>query len=174
MSDPAFEVDYDYVFGHPYPLKNNPEKYPFKPVIPAVPTRFLKENITQSDLTTLRTQNSNNTSANKISNEVNEIKYRVLYANNLGQKNYEHQYFVESDSTSVDDYFIEILDNLIDIFPNSTIEYTLLKDGHKAIATSNKSIHTDDYNNKKSANITITQKDNIKYSVTNTIKISWT
>jgi hypothetical protein len=154
------------------PLNNDPEKYPFKPDLPDLPTRFLKT-FTKSDLTKLVIP-VNDLLENKIINEVNEIKYSVLKANNLGQKSYEHLYFVEHHTdTSFPDYFIEILDKLIDIFPESNIEYTLLKDSYKATAVnSNKNIHKTDYNSKKTENIN--QKDNGKYSVTNTIKISWT
>jgi hypothetical protein len=160
-----------------YPLKNDPAKYPFQPVIFNDPPSFPKENITQANLTDLRVSHNNNNpnfEINlKITNEVNEIKYRILYANNLGQKNYEHLYFVEHDTDSqFPDYFTEILDKLISVFPDVTLEYTLLKDGHnKTVTNTNTNIHKNDYNSKKSGNIT--RKENGKYSISNIIKISW-
>ena len=190
MSEPAFDKDFDttpyyYINGDLvqffdsngniiYPLKNDPEKYPYRPILPDLPTRFPKDNITQQNLSELRpTPNNNSEKELKIINEVNEIKYSVLKANNLGHKNYEHMYFVEHHTdTSFPDYFTDILDKLIDIFPEATITYTLLKDGYNATAVnSNKSIHQYDYSSKKSGNIS--EKVNEKYSISNIIRISW-
>lgn len=179
MSDSPFEEDfYD---NTQTSLNNNPEKYPYRPPYknqdPPLPkpTRFLKT-FTNYDLSELRL-NPNSEKELKINNEVNEIKYRVLKTNSLGQKKYEHLYFVEHDTNTVSsfpDYFTDILDKLIDVFPEATFEYTLLilKDRHnKTVINTDKTIHNNDYNSKKSENIT--QKDNGKYSISNTIKISW-
>ena len=158
-----------------HPLKNDPTKYPYAPVVPKQPTRFPKDDITQIILDALHASYIPNSEKElKINNEVNAIKYRVLKANNLGQNSYEHLYFVEHDTNtaSFPDYFTDILDKLIDIFPEATITYTLLKDGYNATAVnSNKNIHKTDYDNKKSGNIS--EKVNEKYSISNIIRISW-
>lgn len=159
-----------------YPLKNDPAKYPFKPIVPQVPIRFPKDDITQSKLTALRS-NPNPISEKelKIINEVNEIKYRVLKVNNLGQKLYEHMYFVEHDTNiSFPDYFTDILDKLIVIFSQATFHYTLLNTNYtKESYNLNKDINKNDYiNNRKSGNMML--KDNGKYSINNIIKIVWT
>jgi hypothetical protein len=153
------------------PLINNPSNYPFKPVELNDPPSFPKENITQANLNDLRmTYNHYIRAAQlKTNNEVNEIKYRVLYANNLGQKNYEHLYFVEHDTDSeLPDFFPEILDKLIVIFPDATFEY-ILKDG--IIQTVDKINKTYYSSYVPSTNIIL--KENGKYAISNIIKISW-
>jgi hypothetical protein len=91
-------------------------------ILPPMPTRFPKK-ITSEDISKL-TNPYLKTRENRVNNEVNEIKYRVLQAINLGGTSYEHPYYFESDSSNTD-YFTDILDNLTNIFPDATIKYII-------------------------------------------------
>jgi hypothetical protein len=131
--------------------------------LPVMPTRFLKQ-ITSKDISNLKNPYLK-TVANKVNNEVNEIKYRVLQAINLEATRYEHPYYFEYDSTNIEitDYFTNILDNLKDIFPNATIKYTSSESNDEVLYSTSSDASA--YNSRISSD----QRRIVK----NTIIISW-
>jgi hypothetical protein len=123
-----------------------------------IPTIFRKD-----DLKLISENNSASLKNRFIDKEVNKIKYQVLQQNNLGHKFYTHGYNYNFDEILINDYFADILNKLIIIFPDSEIKYTTdvtsssdTKIYHNSLMTSNSSRPTYNNNEKKNANNTIT------------------
>jgi hypothetical protein len=120
----------------------------------------------KSDLNTIHRNNSSLLKNRLIDKEANNIKYQVLQQNNLGHKTYVHSYTFSYNELLVDDYFADILNKLIIIFPDSTIEYT---------TNINSSHETKIYNNSSMTSSSTRPKyiNNGNHDVNNTITIDW-
>lgn len=124
-----------------------------------MPTAFNKV-----DLRNLHNTNSVSLKNRFIDKEVNKIKYKVLEQNNLGYKNYVYEYqYVFDDVVSNNDYFNDLLNRLVAVFPDSVIKYTTdistpsdIKIYNNSSMTSSSSRPTYSNPEKRNANNTIT------------------
>jgi hypothetical protein len=116
------------------------------------------------DLRNLHDTNSVSLKNRFIDKEVNKIKYKVLEQNNLGYKNYVYEYqYVFDGVVSNNDYFNDLLNKLVVVFPDSVIKYTTdissssdIKIYNNSSMTSSSSRPTYSNHEKKNANNTIT------------------
>lgn len=113
----------------------------------------------KNDLKALSKISIDSNKARLIDRELQAIKRMVLEQNNLGHMscNYIYNYNPNSLVIHSDDYFNDILSQLIDIFPDSIISY--ITSNSNPIIYSNKTSNT------------YTNNNNIP--VTNTITIDW-
>lgn len=120
-----------------------------------IPSSFKKD-----DLKVLSKISRDSNKLRLIDKELNAIKLLVLQQNNLGFTKYNYIYNYDSSNLVMysDDYFNDVLQSLIDMFPDSIISYTT------SISELSTSIMYD---------IKTTYKNDTNQPVTNTIIIDW-